>query len=329
MALNFYPTLATEPRYDPYEDPEDYLGRMNWKAATNDPNATSSDGLIKALQPFASGEIRTSSSIYPMLVEYMRLGATAAALWAHIWRVDGIRRGEHLRHSDSRLRLVLDTIQKHSTHIVEDCGSEFRPKHVRFALSRIHYGGEFMWLVNRVFGLVIAPRGSTIREDRFAVEFQRWIIAAATRPEVDPNGTVARVIREAGLSPESPEWTRYSRREFALVQYRDSNENNFVDVELIPYGRRIQVQDLTEQILQPPHNSTCTICLEDFGTDVDESSCRRIDGCKHMFHWGCLDGYINASHVRVVVCPNCRTPICNARKRRPKVEQDNQGPLVF
>lgn len=93
------------------------------------------------------------------------------------------------------------------------------------------------------------------------------------------------------------------------------------DVELEPYGPRYDVADLTELSSPPPQNERCNICLEEFGGKTDESPCRQLSVCKHLFHEECLDAWMNASHVEVVSCPNCRADVCDARPRRRREEQ--------
>jgi hypothetical protein len=339
MAHRYYPLFHREPRYDPGEDPEEYFYRANHQALTDDPSFKSSAGLIEALRPFASGEVQSSMSVLRILMEYMSLAVTAATLWKRVWRTEGIRRGRPLLHWNPHVRPVLNWLQEHYTKIVEgnednaeddDENLEYRDFlyrsqtwRVRWALSKINWAGEFMWLVDRIFKSVIAPSGSTIREDQFAVEYQRWLIAAVTAPEVDPHGIVAAVIESSELDPDQHNWEADYGWQVSFIGDPSERNHGPVDVELVPYGPRNQVRDFTEQISEPPTNSTCTICVEEFGTDVDESSCRRINTCGHMFHWECLDGYTNASHASTICCPNCRVPICDARPRRPRIEQDD------
>jgi hypothetical protein len=335
MAHNYYPIVHTELRYEPVEDPEEYFIRVNHQALTDDPSFKSSAGLIEALRPFASGQVESRMSVLRILMEYMGLVVTAATIWKRMWRTEGIMRGRSLRHWHPAVRPVLDYLQDQYTKAVEgnegndeddEESAEYRnfmyrstTWHVRWALSKINWGGELMWLVDRVFKSVIAPPDSTIREDQFAVEYQRWLIAAVTTPEVDPHGIIAAEIESSELDPDRHNWEADYGWQVSFIADPAERNHGLVDVELVPCGPRNKVDDFTEQILEAPTNSTCTICVEEFGTDVEESSCRRINACGHMFHWECLDGYINASHAIPVCCPNCRVQICDARPRRPRI----------
>jgi hypothetical protein len=163
------------------------------------------------------------------------------------------------------------------------------------------------------------PANSTISAQEFAYEFQRCIVAAATRPEVDPHGHVAWVIADLRLDPATyGSRTDYAHPLFGSLLHWTQPPRAVEDVELEPYGPRVKVQDYSKQQVDPPEESTCTICIEDYGSNVPESSCLRLDVCGHFFHWGCLDTLLNDSAVESVRCPNCRARICDARPRRPR-----------
>jgi hypothetical protein len=279
---------------------------------------TSSFGLETALRPFVSRENHDPIGILHVLTEWMRLGATAAVVWDHQWREHGIVRGSTLP-LDGQVDEVLCFVEEYYKDRINKNWQDMLPFYIHRLSSKMNLGGEFLILLNFVFPIVIAHTGSTIREVEFAAAIQRWIIAAATAPNVDPEGRVAELIREHGMAPESAEALSYSTYTtgLSIIEYPPP-EGNFVVVELIPYGPRNKVENFTEQIVYPSHSSICTICGEEFGSDVEESSCRQLEVCKHSFHWECLDGWINASHTGDVGCPNCREPICGARRRRPK-----------
>lgn len=152
-----------------------------------------------------------------------------------------------------------------------------------------------------------------------AWSIQRWIVAAATTPEVDPHGHVARVTRAHRMDPIlTGSRTHYRHNAFgSLVEYPDLTGIQ-QDVELEVYGPRINVHDHTEQRLTPPDGSVCTICLAEFGSDVHESSCRQLLVCLHLFHWECFDHLLNGSYTGRILCPNCRMFICEPRPGRLK-----------
>jgi hypothetical protein len=137
---------------------------------------------------------------------------------------------------------------------------------------------------------------------------------------VDPHGKVADLVEQYGLNPDSPNVQTPWRTNIAPFYHWAPIEELelMVDVQIVPYGRRNEVRDFAEQVLRPENDCMCTICQEEFGTDVDEGSCQRLNACGHQFHWNCLDEYVNAAHLDKVGCPNCRSTICDARRRRPK-----------
>ncbi|KAL8135124.1 hypothetical protein AgCh_009959 [Apium graveolens] len=49
-------------------------------------------------------------------------------------------------------------------------------------------------------------------------------------------------------------------------------------------------------------NKECAVCLESFETG---EWCRRLAGCKHVFHVSCVDSWL----AKVLNCPVCRAPV--------------------
>jgi hypothetical protein len=161
----------------------------------------------------------------------------------------------------------------------------------------------------------VAPANSTISAQEFAYEFQRCIVAAATRPEVDPHGHVPWVIADLRLDPATyGSRTDYAHPLFQSFLHWSEPPRAVEDVELEPYGPRVKVQDYSRQQIAS-EESTCTICMEDYGSNVPESSCLRLDVCGHFFHCDCHATLLNDSAVESVRCPNCRARICDARPR--------------
>jgi hypothetical protein len=312
------PYLEKQPNYAP-GPPSEYFYQAVTDAKEYDPNTTSSFGLEHALQVFTMQPNCSELEILFLVQEYIRLGATAALLWQYRWREYGILRGGFFPLQCPEIHDVWTDINDEYRHTLSDWQHRLSVE-VRRKLAEFNFVGEFLYLINHVFAQVIAPAGSTIREDEFASAFQRWIVVAATRPNVDPHGHVARIIEQEGLSPDSTNvqtpWRSPVRPFFSWDPYAD--HETLVDVQFVPYGPRNKVEDFAEQILHPENGFVCTICQEEFGNDVDEASCRQLDVCGHQFHWDCLDEYVNATHLDIVGCPNCRVTICDARLRRPR-----------
>jgi hypothetical protein len=303
-------------------------------------------GLHRALQPYLCRETYDIYGVYYILIEYMRLAATAAKVWELVWRGYGIIRGTTVGIEGDILEILAEIERYYAKRLCDE--EDSLPLYIRQHRAHMNISGEFLVLVNWVFPSTIAPAGSTICEDEFATAYRRWIIDAATSPDVDPDGRVAELVRTSGMAP-SPAGS-YSLSAFnpprSIIddhsledgELEDGGLNDseledneledieledgeLEDVQLLPCGKRNKVDDYTDQIVFPPSGMVCTICYEEFGSDVDESSRRQLAACKHSFHWVCLDGWINSSHFGELGCPNCRQPICDARPRRPKVSR--------
>jgi hypothetical protein len=277
-----------------------------------------STGLHHALQTYVTRWNYDAHGVYHMLIEYMSLGATAAKVWELLWRGDGIMRGTPVD-VKGHIAEALASIEEYYARRIGDEGDTL-PFYVRQHFAHMNISGEFLVLLNWVFPSAIAPAGSTIREDEFAAAYQRWIIDAATAPEVDPDGRVAEMIRTAGMAPGSYPLPTFNTP-MSIIQYESSADDELeggelMDMELVPYGERNKTEDFTNQVACPPSGSVCAVCREEFESDVDESPCRQLVACKHIFHLECLDGWINASHFEEVRCPNCRQAIYDAQPRR-------------
>jgi hypothetical protein len=320
--------IIRQPEYCPIDSAERYYEDHVDQATRDGTPVASCKSLKKALNPYVSGEEFNTDAVHDILNEFMQLGATAAKLWEDIWRKYGAVRGQSLQ-VEGHVADVTEMIEEFYGERINN-PEHFLPLHVRQQLANVNLGGEFLVLLNCVFPNALAPVGSTICEDEFAAAFKRWIVEAATISDVDPDGNVAAFVRHidmvSGLtgSAWSSEllWrmTEIENYSSPSSEWEEYEEYSLVDVQLVPYGRRNRVEDFTEQIVYPPSEITCTVCCEEFGADVDESSCRQLECCKHAFHWECLDGWINAPHRQDIVrCPNCRDMICGARPRRRTV----------
>ncbi|XP_038706451.1 E3 ubiquitin-protein ligase RING1-like [Tripterygium wilfordii] len=56
-------------------------------------------------------------------------------------------------------------------------------------------------------------------------------------------------------------------------------------------------------------NDGCTICLEEFN---DGEQCRVLDGCHHIYHKSCIDGWL----IKDRHCPLCRFSVRGTRTDR-------------
>jgi hypothetical protein len=77
------------------------------------------------------------------------------------------------------------------------------PLHVREELAEHCFGGDFLFLTNHIFPMVVAPSGSEIHEQMFAREMHHFIIKATMVVNIDPHGRVRRLIEEQGWYPET------------------------------------------------------------------------------------------------------------------------------
>lgn len=168
------------------ESPNESYFRQILVDAQND-GSLGFPGLDDALRPFAPDDVASAVDI---VREYMRLGATAAYFWNHIWRIHGIQRGECLTSDDYHVLTCLDN----TYHFYETSLSDWRypisiltPRH----LVTMNLSGDLLYLINYAFPKVIIPASSTIREDEFAWQIQHWILALVTTPARDPTGRIA------------------------------------------------------------------------------------------------------------------------------------------
>jgi hypothetical protein len=332
--------LEEQPRHALTESPKENCMRQISHIRQANTSSPSFPGLQQALHPFVSQSPPDSEGISVVLRGYMSLGFAAAELWAYKWQNHGIRRGEPFAEDDDHATKGIRMINEWWDNILSSWQSEIS-LHVRRKLSEQNLAGDFLFLANHIFPTFIAPHGRQIRENEFTWEMQRMLVTAATAPDMDPDGCVAEVIRLNNLDPEVTgsrtlyrnDWlcpwlcphiihSGYTGTSSSHPSESGTNSNtaSFEDVMLVPYGPRNDVHDYTTQQLYPHEDASCTICLEEFGTDIDESSCRQLATCEHLFHWECLHDLINSSHTGPVRCPNCRSEICEPRKRRVKEE---------
>jgi hypothetical protein len=91
-------------------------------------------------------------------------------------------------------------------------------------------------------------------------------------------------------------------------------------VPLEVMGPPIEASDLGQCLSSVPADECCTICCEDF-TDPAEKIIR-LNACSHLFHEECIEALANRVYTRppVVLCPNCRTRLCDARDYRAVLE---------
>ena len=62
------------------------------------------------------------------------------------------------------------------------------------------------------------------------------------------------------------------------------------------------------------YGSNCTICLEEFKTDVDKIS---LTPCYHVFHYKCLSSYMRKNENNIH-CPNCNQDLLNSWDKMPE-----------
>ncbi|KAJ4726299.1 RING/U-box superfamily protein [Melia azedarach] len=98
---------------------------------------------------------------------------------------------------------------------------------------------------------------------------------------------------------------------FLLSRYRDDNHthdhaNNDSDLEVGEIQGLVQdaLEELMPSVIYGGQEMTaisnyCVICLENF---IDGESSRVFPVCKHIFHSGCIDQWMNEH----LTCPICR-----------------------
>jgi hypothetical protein len=92
-----------------------------------------------------------------------------------------------------------------------------------------------------------------------------------------------------------------------------------INVELEAYGPPKLVEDVST-LGVGPFDEPCTVCMDPFTGDPDESPGRELHACRHPFHTNCLDTLINEAYRTDVMCPVCRAKICDSRMTRKKVK---------
>lgn len=312
--------LQIQPTIQEHESPNDSFFRHILVDAQNG-GQVGFPGLDDALRPFVPND---EPSAVGIIQEYMRLGATAAYLWAHMWRAHGIQRGEGLTLDELHVRSCLDSTQYFYDTSLGNWSYPI-PLRTRRHLTTMNLSGDLLYLIDYVFPKAIIPAGSTIREDEFAWQIQQWILARATTHARDPTGAIATRLQQLGLSPPSSDRSGFHHdllRPF--VQFND-NVPRHEDVVLEAYGPRIQIADFTRPMFDEPiAGTTCSICQEVYTSENSSSHSDSVYDnlwvntiCQHAFHHGCIDAWANNSvHANTVSCPNCRKKLCNARPRR-------------
>ena len=177
-----------------------------------------------------------------------------------------------------------------------------------------------MFLVNCVDPCVIASAGNGVCAGAFGWLVWVWINETARQ--------VGMVVREGafddgedgdGCEGDGPLFFRpFGVREFVLfrVSAGEDAEGDEGEVELVPVGPAVDVMDYAVVPRSLLEGETCTICLEGLGEGEVSAGAVELEVCEHVFHGGCLGVWMNASHGTLgVVCPNCRTKICEARPR--------------
>lgn len=306
---------AIQPQSRSTKEPWEYWGAIDFAAEDHGPMQITSLFFWEYIrhQVRAGRAVDSRELFFAVLREYLSLGATAAALWTHMWQEHEVQRGQVL--GDDHAQIAVDAIKRRYTRQIKD-PRNFRPLHIRQQLAEMNFGGEFLFLLNTVFPLVIFPENSTIRENTFNWEIQQWIIEAATYSGMATPVQITEAIQTSPLYPGATGPCNFYRNEYCppLFEYT-TPEGNLRDVQLEPFGPRNTVGDVSRQVVCPSDGLVCTICLEVFGSDLDESPCCRLNACSDLFHEDCLDSHINASHTVNVECPNCRAKVCDARAR--------------
>ncbi|KAJ4373047.1 hypothetical protein N0V83_003338 [Neocucurbitaria cava] len=313
------PYLVRQPEYEPNEDPaqqcEWQLFRVEHDGYTN-----YFPGLVQALRSFSSAHEIDEAGVSTVIQEFLALGATAVDIWTHIWQDHGFLQGQPLPEGDEHIQQALAIMKPMYTSWINDWKA-VHPIHVRQELAEHNFGGDFLFLMNYVFPELISPSGSDIQESMFGWRMHRYIIEAATTPEVDPNGHIADFIRRQSWAPPPSNIPHLFFRAQSIRSYVFFGDLDFWgDVELEAYGSCIDIEDISEAPNQSPSDNTnCSICQYGFGSDPEElSPCVQLLVCQHLFHADCLEVWVNGVHLDTVQCPNCRARLCGARSRRPK-----------
>ncbi|CAO2650064.1 Nn.00g013560.m01.CDS01 [Neocucurbitaria sp. VM-36] len=312
------PYLLKQPLYKPVEDPAERYERQVRQIEQDDSPAYF-PGLVQVLRSFTSADDIDDVGITTVLQEYLRLATTAANIWMHIWQEHGVRRGQPLYDDDDHIQNALALIKVSYYDWINDWKNE-TPLHVRRELAKHNFGGDLLFLMNHVFPKLIAPSGSSVREDMFGWELYRYIVNAATSPEIDRDGQIANLIRLQPwyTAPSSTPRHFFQPQSIGVFMSFMNLVRQRQDVVLEAYGSCINIDDISMLLVQsPPGNAICTICQYGFGSGEEEQApCVQLLACEDLFHCDCLENWANGVHVDDVQCPNCRAKLCKARPRR-------------
>lgn len=106
------------------------------------------------------------------------------------------------------------------------------------------------------------------------------------------------------------------------VTFGSPGEMEDVPVGLTPQ----QINEFTELVnYDGEEELTCSVCRD----NIEEGAhCRKINGCGHYFHHGCLDTWLTNHHT----CPNCRADLRetgseNENENEPPTEPDNEDTI--
>lgn len=97
-------------------------------------------------------------------------------------------------------------------------------------------------------------------------------------------------------------------------------EMEVVHIQHEPVGPRIPTNTLVHTVGHPTTGGECGVCFA--GATPDEGLVQ-ANCCDHLFHFSCLDGWLNSGAENSNLCPQCRGVIsANRRETREVVDQD-------
>lgn len=123
-----------------------------------------------------------------------------------------------------------------------------------------------------------------------------------------------------------------------------------LDESYEPVGLRVESKEFCTPLLEAPEHAECLICQEPMKVFADPQKYWEIDEtlldfwmtcegwmklpvttkCHHGYHQGCLDQWVNLSCAYARnKCPLCRTELCRARGRHPRMVESIVYPQNF
>ncbi|KAF1950602.1 hypothetical protein CC80DRAFT_554152 [Byssothecium circinans] len=288
----------------------------------------------------------TEDNLYHILAQLIRLGCWVADVYRERYETITNYPEDYVTHV-ARDYIMGETGRFQS--MLEDPFAETNIR-ARELLSQMNVSGNIdflsMIVVSTFVRLDRAPSGRLI----FMV--YQWILQAATNTRVD-DGTVLRIVKdrfdacwerniddvpiywrpsgcpnEIGRVDDEPMPTNITNNNVPAPEGNTFNPIGLPlpeEVPVYPIGPRNDVMAISMPYeLSPGQRDICVICQDEF--EESGASCVKANGCRHLFHFACLDALANDRAYPSdgkVPCPICRASICDSRDYRGIAEDSD------